>query len=499
MAVGRMLGAAFLACLCLHGAWAQDCVNGLWDQDGISTRNPSPAASVSLAVPAGTTLQVALDKEVRVKKVGQRIHGRLLQPVYVFDREVIAVGSEVVGRITRIQGPGGGKRFLAALNMDFTPRRKVQVEFDEIILPDGKHIPLKAVSTPGSGQIIQLITTADADKKKPSTEAASEDVTSEKKASGEATPGKKTSKDGAAERMKEAVRETKRKWQSAMKQIKKPGRMRRLGRFMVAQLPIHPHYLDAGTVYFAELKEPLDFGSQRLSPQPAASNGTPLPPCSLLAHAQLVTPLDSATTKKDAAVEAVLTHPIFSGDQLLFPQGSLLKGSVVQAQAARSFGRNGVLRIAFNELIPPDGMQQKVVTTLEGVQASKDERVKLDAEGGAKSRPPKTRYASTGVTAVLAMMSHNDTDTGVPQGTAKEGVIGGAAGFKLVGIVVGAAVQSRPLSLGMGIYGLGRSAYSNFVARGYDVEFPKGTALAVGLWLRRDCVESAKPESGGMQ
>ena len=103
------------------------------------------------------------------------------------------------------------------------------------------------------------------------------------------------------------------------------------------------------------------------------------------------------------------------------------------------------------------------------------------------------------VTAVLAMMSHNDTDVGVPQGTAKEGVIGGAAGFKLVGIVVGAAVQSRPLSRGMGIYGLGRSAYSNFLARGYDVQFPKGTALAVGLWLRRDCAEPAEPESGGVQ
>src|SRR5215469_667514 len=41
---------------------------------------------VALSVPSGTPLQVALDGEVRVKGVGQRVQGHLMQPVYAFDQ-----------------------------------------------------------------------------------------------------------------------------------------------------------------------------------------------------------------------------------------------------------------------------------------------------------------------------------------------------------------------------------------------------------------------------
>jgi hypothetical protein len=57
-----------------------------------SARKPTPAGeakapepqSVALTVPKGTPLQIALDGEVRVQKVGQTIHGRIVQPVYAF-------------------------------------------------------------------------------------------------------------------------------------------------------------------------------------------------------------------------------------------------------------------------------------------------------------------------------------------------------------------------------------------------------------------------------
>src|ERR1035438_10026512 len=68
---------------------------------------PSPALSpesriVAMTVPNGTPLQIALDKEVRVRKVGQPITGRVMQPVYVFDRLVIPVGTVANGRISAI-------------------------------------------------------------------------------------------------------------------------------------------------------------------------------------------------------------------------------------------------------------------------------------------------------------------------------------------------------------------------------------------------------------
>jgi len=435
----------------------------------------SPAVeTVSLTVPKGLVLQVALDKEVRIRKVGQPLHGLLVEALYAFDQEVVAVGSEVLGRITQIQGPSRKRRVWAALNMNFTPVRRVKVEFHEIVLPDGKRLPIKTAVTPGSGRTIRLVTSIDNDKRR-------------------------TAKDAASDKMKEAIREAKRKWETVMKQVKAPGKAHRLKRFGLAQLPARPQYLDAGTVYFAELQEPLDFGRKSLAaPALAASDPAPLP-CRLLAHAQLVTPLNSATTPRDAPVEAILVQPLFSDDRLILPQGTRLTGSVVEVQRARRLRRSGKLRVAFRELIPLGGMEQKVAAAnLEGVQSGAEENVRLDVEGEARSTPPKRRYLSTGIAVALALASHKDSDVedGVSSGgsDASEGIAGGAAGFRLPGMVVGALVPAQPLTLGMGIYGAARTGYSSFVARGPEVIFPKGTAMEIGLALRGNCEESAKVE-----
>ena len=468
MASRRRLCTAFLICVSVSGGWGQEV-------DSAPSPSPasSPAQTISLTVPKGTTLQVALDSEVRVKKVGQPIRGRLVEPVFALDREVLPVGSQLVGRISAIEGPSGGRRFLAALDVDFSPTRTVHVEFDEIILPDGKRLPLKAVVTPGSERPIQLITTAD---KSPD----------QKKASSGAVSG----------RMKQALEEAKRNWQSAMKQVKEPGKMGRLGRYAVAQLPVHPQYIPAGTVYFAELQEPLDFGNQPPPPALPVAGGTPLLPCTLLAHAQLETPLDSATTPPNTPVEAILTRPLTAGGQLIFPQGSHLKGSVVQVQPARGLGRNGTLRIIFHEVVSPAGMEQKVNASLEGVQADRDQNVGLDLEGRTRPAAPKKRYLSSGVAVALAVTSYQDSsdvEGSSSRGTASQGAAGGAVGLKLVGIVVGAFSRSRSLALGMGVFGAGRSVYSNFLGRGQNVVFPKGTAMEIGFWLTENCTDSAKP------
>src|SRR5882724_12749199 len=46
---------------------------------------PAPPQTVSLTVAKGAPLQVALDQEVRLKKVGQPVHARIVEPVYAFD------------------------------------------------------------------------------------------------------------------------------------------------------------------------------------------------------------------------------------------------------------------------------------------------------------------------------------------------------------------------------------------------------------------------------
>jgi hypothetical protein len=46
-----------------------------------SYQPPAEVRTIALTVPDGTPLQIALDNEVRVRKVDQPIHGRVLQAI----------------------------------------------------------------------------------------------------------------------------------------------------------------------------------------------------------------------------------------------------------------------------------------------------------------------------------------------------------------------------------------------------------------------------------
>jgi hypothetical protein len=386
-------------------------------------RKPAPAVvlpltpfslqSVKLSVPKRTPLQVALEEEMRVKRVGQPIRAIVVGPVYAFDRLVVPVGSQVTGRVTKIEAISGGKRTVAALDADFTPERKVEVSFNELALPDGRHFQLNTSVSPGSGQVIRFVASAESKEKK-------------------------GVKDASSARTLQAKEQAKQEWDKAMKQLKTPGRMLRLKRYVEAQLPLHAQYIPAGAVYFAELNAPLDFGTEMMTPAMASSIGGPLPPGSVV-HAWLVTPLTSATSQKGERVEAVISEPLLDGDhQVILPQGSRLTGTVSQVQPARRMRKNGQLRIRFQELTQPDGIQGKVEATLEGVQTAKDANVKLDPEGGAEATTPKTRYLATALSLTLAAASVR-TDSDIDHGVAHAGggtgsrVAGGANGFKRSG------------------------------------------------------------------
>ncbi len=419
---------------------------------------PVPQQTVALTVAKGAPMQVALDEEVQVKKVGQVVHARIVEPVYAFDRIVVPVGSEIIGEVTEIEPVSGGKRTVAALNADFTPVRKVEVGFHELVLADGRHFPLHTIVTPGSGQVIELVTSAN-------------------------EKDKKNVKDMASEKTMEAKEQAREEWDNAMKQLKMPGKIRRLERYGEAQLPVHRQYIPAGTVYFAELEDPLDFGSEVMTVPMASSIGTALPDGSVV-RARLITPLSSATAHQGQDVEAVLSQPLMDGERLILPQGSRLKGTVKQAQPARRMQRNGQLRIAFSELVPPDGIEQKVVTTLEGVQAGKNANVKLDSEGGAEATTSKSRYLATAVSLGLAVMATRAGQDHDGDGGTNGGAAGGLGGFKLVGMVVGALTRSRAFGTTMGAYGAAVSIYSHFIARGHEVVFPKNTAMQIGIGSR---------------
>lgn len=410
--------------------------------------NLSNSKTLALTIPAGTPIQIALDKEVRLKKVGQIIRGRVMQPIYVFDHLVIPVGTEATGRIVAIEAIPAKKRTIALLNADFTPAHQFQVAFDDLTFADGTHRRLTTTVGAGSGQVIRLVSAGERDKKKSAV------------------------KDAAGQKMDQV----KQRWQSALKQVQEPGKLHRALRYGMAQLPIHPQYVDAGTLYFAELRDPLEFGSEVLQADAESKIGTPPPPGSLV-QAQLVTPLSSATTKQGETVEALLTQPLFDKDQLILPQGTRLRGSVLQVHPARRLHHNGQLRITFHEVVLPDGSAEQIDTTLQGIESGAGENVKLDAEGGAQATAPPSRYLSTGVSVSLALIGsggRDDVGEGGP-------VAGGATSFKLVGIGIGLIVRSHNLGIVMSAYGGGRSIYSNFLGRGRNIVFPKNTSMEIGI------------------
>ncbi|MGA8541595.1 MAG: hypothetical protein WB566_18985, partial [Terriglobales bacterium] len=153
-------------------------------------------------------------------------------------------------------------------------------------------------------------------------------------------------------------------------------------------------------------------------------------------------------------------------------------------QPAHRLKKNGQLRIAFTELVPPEGVEQKVVTTLEGVQAGKDANVKLDSEGGAEATTSKSRYLGTAMSLGLAMMAASSGQDHDGDGGSNSGATGGLGGFKLVGMVVGAVARSRAFGTTMGAYGAAASIYTHFIARGREVIFPKNTAMQIGIGTR---------------
>ena len=437
------------------------------------------SAAIPLEVPVGTPLPVVLDQEVRIRKTGQPIHGKIAEPVYAFDKLVVPAGSEVTGSVTRISGVSAMKRTLAALDANFSPSRDVEITFDQLLLPGGRRVPLHTQVAPASQGVLQFAT---------ATEARNAGKESKESAA------KKLAASKAAETKKEIGRE----WETAKEQVAAPGKMHRLKRLLIAQLPYHPQYFDAGTRFNAELIDPLNFGTEELTAEKVHMVGT-APAAGSVIHALLKTPLSSAIVQKGETVEAVMTEPLFTDDQLILPEGTLLKGSVLQVQPARRLHRNGQLRIVFHEIVPPRSAEQHVEASLEGVEVKDDQHLSLDSEGGAQTTTPKTRYLTTGISIALAASSlAPDADAGsagLSIGETGKSALNGASGFRVIGFITAALVHSRVLASSFGVYGASMSVYDHFLSRGLDVVYPKDTAMAIGFGSRVTGATKAAPQT----
>src|ERR1700676_3925494 len=104
VAGARVYYLSFMICACIASVHAQEvgpANSAPPDSDPVlahrpaAIREPPTSQTVALIVPKDTPVQVALDNEIRVEKVGQALHGRVVEPVYAFDKIVLPVGTEV--------------------------------------------------------------------------------------------------------------------------------------------------------------------------------------------------------------------------------------------------------------------------------------------------------------------------------------------------------------------------------------------------------------------
>ena len=433
--------------------------------------------AIPLTINAGRPLSVALDQRVTIKRVGQPITGTLIEAVYAYDRVVVPAGTKVLGHVAQLDGPSKLTRIRALLNGDLTPARHVVLQFDTLML-DTRGVSIRTIVT---GEIARLTRTA---------AASPASNTSPSEPGGHVARAREEVKN----RARDAIDETKQKAHDALSALTQPGKMERLKDAAIQRLPYHPQFLSKGVVFQAELVVPVDFGTATGSD--VASAGTRPAPASLL-NARLATTLDSSKTRRGTPIEAIVTEPVFSADhRLIFPEGTTLKGEVTFARPARRFHRNGQLRFLFETVqVPHPGDAQAeapLLASLESVQASADDHVVIDEEGGATLSSPKTRFIAPAL-AVLALRANvdhhhrfdNDGDANdVAGATVQSGSVGtrGLGGFFGLGVLgIGLSQISRPVGVALSLVGAGRTVYSNVLGKGREVRFPADTSIQLQL------------------
>lgn len=421
---------------------------------------------IPLVVSSGTPLRVYLTKRIS-KRLGERVEGKLLDPVYAFDHQVVPAGSVVLGSVVQVKPVPGRQRAFAILNGDFAPLRQAEVQFTTLVLPDGKRIPIHTLETPGLNSLANL------HPKKPANPNAG--------VIGTAKAQVKNQIETARQNLSDTVRAA--------------GKTERLEDYIWAKLPYHPQYVRRLTRFDAELSEPLPFGTEAIPAKQMDLLGTQ-PSSNSPVDAQLVTPIGSDCSKRGDPIEAILSAPLLGSDQkLVLPEGTHLIGTVTMTHRARWFHRGGQLRFNFEGIKLPQGIERPELTRtpasfrtlgyLQSVEPNGKTQMKVDQEGGVKATESKTRFLAPVLAAFVASRAaDNDINktTGAPYPNNGGHVLGGAFGFGLFGAA--AARFSPGFARAFGFYGLGWSVFRNVVARGQEVEFQRNSAIEIRFGAR---------------
>jgi hypothetical protein len=460
----------------------------------------APQQEAPLVIQSGVPLRLYLSKRAP-KRTGAVVEAKVLDPVYAFDRQVIPAGAVALGTVTRLQPIPKWQRVRAILNGDFTPLHTAPIEFTTIVMPDGSRLALHTAESPGLNSIVS------SRPPKKQSNAAQQNP-------GVIAAGKQQVQDAIQGQLERA--------RSISDTIRGPNKMEMLEDYLLAKLPYHPQYVRRGTRFDAELLDPISFGSAQVAAGSLALVGTQ-PQADSVAHARLITPLNSFSSKPGQTVEAVLAEPVFSGDhKLILPEGTHLEGTVVLARKARLFHRSGQLRFTFKEIQLPaeiarlqaaslvpvaterpaqEGLKFRTEASLQGAESTGQTPLKVDGEGGVKATETKTRFLAAAAAVIIARRA-GDNDAGRNAAGQATGTgpnvggrtLGGGLGFGMLGSAIS---QTSPyVGAAFGYYGMAWSLYSALIARGAEVQFGKNAMVDIRFNTRTEPPAKASPATG---
>src|SRR5436309_6269013 len=117
----------------------------------------SDQPSIDLVVTAGRPLRVALDERIPLNRVGQPVTGTVTEPVYAYDRIVIAVGTKVRGHVAKLDSGSKFVRARAYLNGNLSPTKHAVLAFDMLLLDDGREVAIDTVVKGGIPNVTRRV------------------------------------------------------------------------------------------------------------------------------------------------------------------------------------------------------------------------------------------------------------------------------------------------------------------------------------------------------
>jgi hypothetical protein len=403
---------------------------------------PTEEAVVEVALPEGTSMQVEIARKYPMK-TGETIEGYLVYPLYVKGKLLVPANTPVRGTVVDLQADTKS-RWHARLRGDLTPFHTARVEFTQLALPSGT-VALHTNGTVTGAAVLHLTTP------------------------------------GAVPHRSFLNRE----WSTAKSRVHDriasftaPGLGERGLDLLYHQLPYHPEYLPANTAWTFELATSIHVPAPPASTSPEVTLQISGRPEVWTVHALLTQQLNSATARPGDEVKAIVVEPVYGKDkQLVVPQGSTLVGKVTSAMSARSLGRSGKLRFSFQQMRFPSsaglaGSNQPIEGAIQGATAEGITSLSLDSEGTITPKSQSSAVAPLLLTLLAGRALDEDGNMAVQTGVASNG-------FGLVGRIVGVAAGDRNFAAGLGFYAAALSTYENFIRRGRNVDFPKGTRIDI--------------------